>query len=350
MSLIRKTDDKPLDKNAGIMVPARFVPSFRVCFADEHGGRNRILFRMHGGLGDIICAEPAVRFAMKHFKGLEFNLMTLYPALFQHLKFEKIFTPENVAELVMDDYLMFENTDTANQLAAEFVCHTLMHGIDYASLYMWRQILPHDEREIVLRPSAEEFAKVDAVFCTQTDVVVHAGKTWPSRTFPKNWWDKIISSIKEAGYRPVLIGGDVDPGFGPKGAARASTVEVDVPEGVLDLRYKLTISETVALLKRARVLLSNDSSPVHMATTGDAWIGFLSTVKHPDHMYTYRKGAWRWRMQDLALGGIYQSMDTCPNKKETIRVDLVDVVELLSWLPTPKSVVEWSVDKMKNFT
>lgn len=346
MALIRKPDNGPLRWDANMLVPARFIPSFRVVFADEKKARDKLLFRMHGGLGDIVCAEPAVRYAFKHFKGLRFFLATLYPELFRHLPFEKVFTTSNIQELHLPDYLMFENTDTGNELAAEFVCHTLMHGIDYASLYMWRLLLPKDEREIQLHPTAEEFAKVDAFLNPEKDVVVHPGRTWQSRTMPKGWWDAVLQGISDAGFRPVVIGGQVDIGFGPNGGARASTVDVAVPAGGLDVRSQLTLMETTALLQRCRVLLSNDSSPVHMATTGDAHIGFLSTVKHPDHMYTYRKGRWAWRMRDLALGGIWQDMDACPNKTHTVKVDRVDVQDLLRWLPEPKDVVSYACARL----
>lgn len=344
MPVIRKPNDKPLSRDGGMMVPARFVPSFRVVYAEERGKRENILFRMHGGLGDVICAEPAVRYAMKHFKGLTFSLATVYPGLFQHLKFDNIYTEANVADLNLDSYLMYENTDTSNELAAEFVCHTLMHGIDYASLYMWRMLLPRAERQIMLVPTQEEIRKASEFLDPVRDVVLHPGKTWASRTMPKGWWDKVIKAVQARGFRPVLIGGQVDLGFGPNGTARASTVDVDT-NGCLDLRSQLSVMETVALLQQANVLVSNDSSPVHMATTGSAWIGFLSTVKHPDHLYTYRNGTWAWRMQDLARGGLYEDLDACPNKKSAIKVDQIDIQDLLRWLPDPGAVARWACDR-----
>lgn len=349
MPVIHKPDNKPLQSNAGLMVPARFVPSFRVVQSAERNCRNSLLFRMHGGLGDIVCAEPAVRYALKHFKDVSISLATLYPTLFQHLQFEKVFDEKNVHELKLENYLLYENTDTSNELAAEFLCHTLMHGIDYASLYMWRSLLPRDEREIRLVPNEDDTAWANHMVDPKTDVLIHPGKTWQSRTFPKKWWDEITSRLIKAGMRPVIIGGVIDQG-------RASTVEVET-EGCLDLRHKCTLMQSVAMMHRLKVILTNDSAPLHMATTGDIWIGFLSTVKHPDHLYTYRtptwlrerpgyNGEWAWRMKDHAHGGFYEMFDICPNKDKTIRVDNVDVIELLKWLPEPKALVDWTLEKM----
>ena len=339
MPIIHKPDNNPLNMQQMINMPARFVPSFRVCAAAEKGAKNNLLLRLHGGLGDIVCAEPSVRYALNHFKDVKISLVTLYPGLFQHLKFEKVFTPENIAEMKPDEYLLFDSVDTSNELAAEFIAHTLMHGIDYGSLYMWRMILPNAEKEIMLVPSEQERAKASSI-SQPNDVLIHPGKTWKTRTFPKRWWDEVIQRVSEGGGRPVIIGGDIDAG-------RANTIDVNIPPNGIDLRFKLSLMESVALMQASKVLLTNDSAPLHMATPGDTWIGFVSTVKHPDHMYTLRKGVFGWRMQDFSLGRMYNEIDVCPNKNEAVRVDECDILDLLKWLPEPKILTDWALDKLK---
>lgn len=330
---------KPASMTESLMqVPARTIPSYRVLKATENNARTNLLFRMHGGLGDIVCAEPAVRYALSHFKECKFSLLTLYPGLFQHLKFEEVFTQENVHTLVGSNYLLYENTDTSNELAAEFISHPLMHGIDYASLYMWRKILSNKDKEILLVPTVDEYAWASSV-SQPNDVLIHPGRTWKTRTFPKKWWDSVITNLLAGGARPVIIGGNVDNG-------RATTIDIALPEGVLDLRLKTSLMQSVALMHRTQVLLTNDSAPLHMATTGDTWIGFLSTVKHPDHLYTWRKGQFGWRMQDFAEGRVYDTLDICPNKKDSVRVDDCDIQDMLKWLPAPEAFAAWALQKL----
>lgn len=338
MALIHKPTNQPLSATGNMVVPARLVPSFRVVYADERGARNNILLRLHGGLGDIVCAEPAVRYALETFKGVDISLATKYPELFQHLNFKRVFDLTNAHECVPDDYLMFENIDTTNELAAEFVCHTLMHGVDYASVYMWRIVLPNAAKEVILTPSKQDYADADDTVNPDTDVVIHPGKTWDSRTFPKKFWDKVIKTINASGLRCVIIGGVVDDG-------RASTVDVNV-SGCLDLRGKTSLMQTTAILHRLRVLLTNDSSPLHIGATGDIWIGFVSTVKYPDHLFHWRKGVFGWRMQDFGRGGMYKTLDACPNKTKSIHVDKVDTIELLKWLPDPVDFAKFAINKL----
>ena len=126
-------------------------------------------------------------------------------------------------------------------------------------------------------------------------VVVHAGKHWPSKTFPKDWWDAVLAELKSRGFIPILIGADADD--------NRSTVDVD-PTGCLDLRNKTSLTESIWLTQQTKVLLTNDSSPLHMAVTGDAWIGFVATCKHPDYIKHWRNGQWSWRMENLGSWGV----------------------------------------------
>ena len=105
-------------------------------------------------------------------------------------------------------------------------------------------------------------------------------------TFPKAFWDKVINRLCDRGLTPILIGADADD--------NRSTVDVDASR-CLDLRNKLSLTESVWFLQNATVLLTNDSSPLHMAASGDAWIGYIATCKHPDMITHWRRGRWQWR-------------------------------------------------------
>lgn len=354
MAVIHKADNKPLDPGGILGVPCWMVPSFRTVKAAEMGGQFNVLIKAHGGVGDVICSEPAVRFAVENFKGSKVSLLTPYPELFRHLKFHEVWTNRHEdppCQIPIEKYLVFQTIDVTNELSNEFLCHALMGGVDYASLNMWRLILPNHYKRIQLYPTKEEYEKADGI-SQPNDVVIHPGKTWPSRTFPKKWWDEIIHGLIRDGARPVIIGGSVDKG-------RATTVDVDVPVSCLDLRYSQSLMETVAFLHRSRVLLTNDSSPLHMAATGNTWVGYLSTVKHPDLLTHWRQTSvsgllkdpnkileYGWRMKDFSKGGMYQELDVCPNNPRTVHVDGVEITQLLKWLPDPQELIDWAIRKL----
>jgi hypothetical protein len=123
---------------------------------------------------------------------------------------------------------------------------------------------------------------------------------------------------------------------------------VDVnPEGCLDLRNKLSINDSIWLLQRAAVLLTNDSSPLHMAASGKAFIGYIATCKHPDLITHWRQGKWQWRETNFGKGGIWDTVNFCPNKGEKVEAEFVDQKLLESWLPDPYAMADWALSKYK---
>src|ERR1019366_8851502 len=113
----------------------------------------------------------------------------------------------------------------------------------------------------------------------------------------------------------------------------------------------INVSELTYILQRAKVLITNDSSPLHIAastdpkepdTTGLCWIGFIATCKHPDFMTHWRKGQWQFREENLSLGGMWETLQHIPNQMESVRIDVVDQELLNSWLPKPSDVAKWA--------
>lgn len=335
MAEIHTTSTAPLDPNSTIGLPSMEIPSFRTCLAVQQGTVNNILIHTTGGLGDLICAEPSLRYALRNFTHCDISLATEVPELFTHLTFKKVYhLPKEVPP--WEKYYVFKSYFDPGELGGEFICHVVTQIVDYISLCLWRCQIPVDQKQVTLQPSPQEFGMVQDFLDVDSDVLIHAGNTWPSRTLPAEYWDEITASLFQKGLRPVLIGSVA----GDKG-----TVKVN-PKNCLDVRGKLSIMQSVAAVKTARVLLTNDSAPLHMAVSGKAWVGFFSTVKHPDYIKHWRWSEWAPNMSNLALGGLYETMNVCPNNPEEIKMDQVDPKLLLSWLPDPERVANWAREKM----
>jgi hypothetical protein len=134
-----------------------------------------------------------------------------------------------------------------------------------------------------------------------------------------------------------------------KTSAEHGTVDV-ATTGCLDLRDKTSVMDTVALVQEAKVVVTNDSSPLHMAASGDAWILYAATCKHPDFLTYWRHGTWGWRMENMGRGGIWDTYSFLPNNSKMIEVDQCDEATLLKWLPEPQVMVERALFRLKNPT
>lgn len=316
-------------------LPVEQMPNCRVTMAVERGVEKQLLFKTWGGIGDQVCAEPTIRYALKAFKGCQVSLASEHPEFFRHLSFKRVFDLKH-EQPIWQQYLVFDTIHPTDHVQWQFMSHMLVNCVDYVSLCALRCQLPVSDREV----------KMDTIghrgigdFSVRNNIIaVHPGRHWPSKTFPKEWWDAVLATLVKRGSRPVLIGSETDDNRG--------TVDV-CAEGCDDWRGKMSLMETAAFLQHdARVLLTNDSAPLHLAAPGEAWIGYVATCKHPDMISHWRRGAWSWRMQNLGLGGVWDVVSHCPNQSQEVTADQVAPDLLASWLPRPEVFAEWALSRL----
>lgn len=326
-----------LDRNKQVAIPMGHIPIFRTQLAIQDGVEKRLLFRTWGGIGDQICAEPTLRYAIDMFKDCDIFLASELPGLFSHLNFKRVFDL-NEEMPNYQKYFLFDTITAPDEsnMVWQFFSHMLTNCVDFPSLCALRLQLPNDRKEIWLTskvPSQEVQNEVKS-----KSVILHPGKHWQSKTFPKEFWDRIIAGLLVRGITPIIIGADADDNRG--------TVNVDATHCV-DLRNKLSIMESIWVCQNTKVLLTNDSAPLHMAASGDAWIGYVATCKHPDMITHWRHGEWQWREKNFGKGGIWDVIDFCPNKKQKVEAECVPPELLASWLPDPAEMVEWAAERLE---
>src|ERR1700728_2531667 len=91
MPIIETRQAGPLRREAEMCIPSMYIPGFRRLIAEQDKTENNLLIQTNGGIGDLICAEPAIRFATQHFGETNISLESDHPELFQHLKFKNVY-------------------------------------------------------------------------------------------------------------------------------------------------------------------------------------------------------------------------------------------------------------------
>ena len=322
-----------------MQLPANEIPSFRVQMAFEKGVARKYLINTWGGLGDQICAEPAIRYGLKVFKNIEMNLSSNCPSLYSHLKFNKVYDTRT-EKVDWENYLVFNTILPPSSLLWEFCTHMMSHCVDFPSICMWRSQMPIADREIIM-PDFEMTEQVKLALgindgLEDYTVIVHAGKHWQSKTFPQTYWIKQVNELINKGFKVVLIGQKVDENVGYVSMSGF---------GCIDLRDKLTIPEFICLLKNCKYLLSNDSSPIHAASSGDAFIGVIATCKHPDYILHWRHGEFMWNAKNFGRDGIWNHIDFAPAQEQEVTAENIGEELLLACLPDPKEVAEYYANK-----
>jgi lipopolysaccharide heptosyltransferase II len=116
--------------------------------------------------------------------------------------------------------------------------------------------------ELFISPAAEARAEAwlaragvdgDRALVALAPGAAHATKRWPMRH-----WQDLAAELVRRNFGVVLIGGTAD---------RALAAEIMAPvEGVVSAAGELDLQASGALLRRARVAVSGDTGPMHLAT------------------------------------------------------------------------------------
>ena len=310
----------------------------------EYNYRRHIYINVSGGLGDQICAEPAIRYMRKNlYPNDEMVVATHWPRIFEHFKKLGIEVCEQGKANLRQDtpYFLCSSLPGPETLNWMIVSHLLCHTVDYASIALMKRTLPVLDKqiqfEVRLQDYSDLFDLVDQDY-VKNSVVVHPGKHWESKTFPVKYWQDIINGIAEK--RNVIIVGKSEPGDPPDYIAGArGTVDVVCPENGVDLREKLNLGGFGALLSIAPCLISNDSAPIHLAGAFQNKIILIPSCKHPDHILPYRNGSVLSNAVALYKELIINTVESRPTQVYPTSVDIGEV-EWEKYLPDVSDVLE----------
>lgn len=308
----------------------------------EYKYSREIVIYMGGGMGDQLGSEPVARFIMERmFKDTPTNytLVTNWPRFFVHL---------GVPCMVREDYEANPRYDTPVKILKTIPApeesslwqswsHISGHTLDYAAVSTIHRILPDECREIHLQPSIEGLTEVMDVAggINENMILVHPGRGWTSKTFPASWWTSVIEELQSRGKLVGVIGQQInkDQGY----------VEMELPPGTIDFRNMLSIDGLIAIIALSKLVISNDSAPIHIAGAFRNNILLIATCRHPDYILPYREGDKYYKAFAFAKKLTIDEWDLSPT---LIFKESADVIKgnILDYLPTPVEVVEKAVE------
>jgi ADP-heptose:LPS heptosyltransferase len=281
----------------------------------EYEYKRNILISVTAGMGDQLCAEPAIRYTQKLYPDANIFVVTHFKRLFEHLDLPIYDYDEwkGIKDAILTMY-----TCPDEQQADHKFSHVLFHPTDFSTMSMIRRTIPNEEKQIKLKLDAADVAYVYNLLKekdpTKPVVLVHAGKWWPSKTLPIDWWQEIVDKLSEK-LTVVLIGKTIDEkqGYQP----------INCPQGGYDFRDLTTLGELFALISLSKCLVTNDSSPLHIAGAFDNWIVTVPTCKHPEHILPYRNGTQSYKTKSLYKKLLLDDLEIRHTEFKTDTIDLI---------------------------
>jgi len=245
-----------------------------------------------GGIGDCICSEPVIRFIKNNVypKDDVYVMSEVHDLYSHHLNIHRS------KGYPKGDFDAVHEMNTHQTPWGEFgkLCpFAYVHTMDWASLATIGRMLRDKDRQIILTYTPEELKEsTDLADDLEEFVLIHPGFGWESKTFPLEYWQKIIDDLADLGFRVGIIG--------KRQNELHSVLDVKVPENGVDFRDKLSLKGTIALISKAKILVTNDSAPLFMAGAFKNYIVLLPTSKHPDLIMPFRNGGDKyWRAAAL---------------------------------------------------
>lgn len=294
--------------------------------------KQNILISVTAGMGDQLCSEPAIRYTQKLYPDSNIYVVTHWPRLFEHLSCPVMNYDQwkGIQDAVLTMYTCPDDEQSEHKLS-----HVLFHPTDYATMSMIKRTIPHDEKTIKLKLDAEDVASVLEMVKEKKKekptILVHAGRWWPSKTLPVEWWQEIIDKLAEK-LTVILIGKSIDE--------KQGYLSVQCPKDGIDLRDITSLGELFALISLSKCLLTNDSSPLHIAGAFDNWIVTIPTCKHEDHILPFRNGTQKYKTKALYKKLLLDDLEV---RHTEFRADTIDIIpeghSLFEYIPDVDTVV-----------
>ncbi len=205
----------------------------------------------------------------------EGSLPELY-SLFKRLKREKydvVIDAHNVARSKV--LYHFLDAPVKLQLKKESVRKSLLiyfkinlhrgkTGLYDRYMHLARSLVPDvEDTDVELISDDDELQMIERIF-KENDlqenrlVAIAPGARWKTKLWPDEYFAELVMRLKDEGLTPVLVGGENDTEICKRIRTRSHR---DLP----DLSGRLSVLGTAQLLKRSRVLVTNDSAPLHLA-------------------------------------------------------------------------------------
>lgn len=310
--------------------------------------KRHILLDVQGGLGDQIDAEPAIRYLKKYvYPNDDVVIKTHFPRIFEHLTDIPTYSHEEFRPTMDTPYYHIITLPGPETITWSIVSNLLCHTVDYTSMAILRRTLPNRDKIIQLQVNPEDYLKVletIGIRSLNDLVLIHCGKHWESKCFPLEWWQVIVNGL--ANEVPLcLIGSDTEPTRG--------TAQVKVPEGVIDTRNLLDLGGFFAIVKSAKLLITNDSSPVHVAGAFGNEIVLIPSCKHWDHVLPFRKdpetGIISNQCKAVALCKKL-TLDDCESAPTCVNGSSAEFIKgpWDQYLPEPETVIQEAIKRYNN--
>ncbi|MAH49822.1 hypothetical protein CMI37_28640 [Candidatus Pacearchaeota archaeon] len=252
------------------------------------------------GLGDTLCCTPTLRKLAKAYAkkiivcSFHYDVFKHNPFVKNHISHDEL-AEDNQQYEIFDTYKFLrknEKNDIWNTARFDLRrIHASEIGLD---------LLP-EEMQCDYYPGPVEFDKEDLQFIKNNKyIAIHVAKTWPSRTWPKEEYKKLIKGLNEVGHPVVLIGLDLPPEPGTYKTDKTCYDTRDWDFEGLNFINKNSLDESYCIIKNSEAFITLDSGALHLAGCTDTHIINIGSSINPRFRIPYRHSSQDYKVTFVA--------------------------------------------------
>lgn len=254
-----------------------------------------VYYQIHcSTLGDVICATPTIR-KLHQVYGQKINVINNnFAALHNNPRIKNLikhedFSPENLSS--SDEWFQsYVLAGQKNQFGIEKKFNTidirLLHSLDLGF-----GLMP-EEMTCEFFPSEYN----NPFNLPDNYVVLHTAKNWPNRTWPRENWQQLINYLSYRKIYTVLIGKETEEKDFHHIKKDFYNFDNLYGQNIIN---KDTLDLCWHILNNAKMLITLDTGPMHLAGTTDVFILQLGSAKDPRLSAPYRFGSQDFKYKHL---------------------------------------------------
>ena len=251
------------------------------------------------GMGDALTTTPAIR-KLSNIYSSKISVISKYHDLFKNNPYiENNFRFDEIIDKSQYEvFSLFEQHSTCNinkiqTLRKHHACCT-----QRSCAYDLGFDLLNDELQLDFFPNNSciyNFKSFGNYIC------LHTTSNWKNRTWSQENWQNLSDEISKLGFNIAIIGKDYEETNFDKSICYKKCF---VPSGknVIDITNDgSSINDLWHVINNAKIIVTLDSGPLHLAGTTDTWILQIGSARHPEFNSPYRKGSQKYK--HIFVGG-----------------------------------------------
>ena len=159
---------------------------------------------------------------------------------------------------------------------ASGIRHEVQRQIDLVATVGWQHAHEHLSFSIPQSASQRIASLISGFSLTERWLVVHPGASAPSRRYPPQLFAEALALLMQQGWDVVFTGTEQERSL-------IEGIRSNLPRPSTSLAGLLPLAELAALIKRAPLLLANNTGPSHIAAAVGTPVVTLYALTNPQH-------------------------------------------------------------------